>query len=326
MKKLGWSSASSLLVLTFVVFPAACGGGGGGTIALADLGPRVTTAVCTFEVRCGLYADQASCAAAISADLGQTMADVQAGKTLYDGAAASDCLDYLAGLTCTVAGSTDLQSKRCDDTFKGTGAAGASCFTSDECASANCNFGATCAAGSACCAGTCAAVVAKIAMGGPCDLVVGGSACVDGTSCQSDATGAGSTCQPLLAAGQPCVNFGDCVVGTECQQNGVGGGVCARFPETGQPCDPNGISGLTCANVTDMCDPTTGTCAHRAAVGAACHSQDACVLFAGCDPTALTCVAKKGIGGVCASDSDCLNGLACPNGTCAVRPTNPVCP
>jgi hypothetical protein len=61
-------------------------------------------------------------------------------------------------------------------------------------------------------------------------------------------------------------------------------------------------------------------------VGAACQSQDACVLYAACDPTALTCVAKKNIGGACAADEDCLNGLACPNAACAVRPDGPVCP
>jgi hypothetical protein len=312
-----------LLLLTLVVFPAACGGGsGGGTIALSDLGPRVMTALCTFEVRCGLFPDQATCVAASPSNLGQLMADVQSGKTLYDGTAASDCLDYLAGLSCAVSSTSDLSSKRCDDAFKGTAAAGASCFTAEECASASCDI-VQCTTGLACCAGTCGAVVAAIPKGGACDLVVGGTSCVDGSSCQSDATGANTTCQPLLAAGAPCVNFGDCVAGTECQQDGLGGGSCARFPATGEPCDPNG---LPCSNVTDACDATTGTCVRRAAVGAACQSEDACVLYAACDPTALTCVARKGIGGACAVESDCLNGLACANGACAVQAAAAVCP
>ena len=39
---------------------AACGGGNG-TVAITDLGPSVETASCAHEVRCGVYADEATC-------------------------------------------------------------------------------------------------------------------------------------------------------------------------------------------------------------------------------------------------------------------------
>ena len=311
------SAAGALLTLTL----AACGGGGGGTVALPELGARLADAECAYEVRCGFFPDQATCVAATPSNLAQVTADVRTGKTIYDGAAASDCLALIANLSCQASVTSDLESQRCLDAFKGTVAAGGACFSNEECVSERCSLGA-CDVGTACCAGACAAAFPPIARGAACQIAQPGSACVKGTSCQIDAAGVSATCQPLVALGAPCSNFGDCVAGAECQQDGTGGGTCARFPTTGHACD---LNRLPCDDANEACDAATGLCAPRVSVGGACQTTDACALFAGCDAATLKCVAKNGVGGACLTQDDCLGQLSCSNGACAIAPVAAVC-
>jgi hypothetical protein len=71
----------------------------------------------------------------------------------------------------------------------------------------------------------------------------------------------------------------------------------------------------------DFCDATTGTCAARKPIGAACIDQALeCQDGAYCQTTGMTCVAQMDVGGACTDNVQCLTGN-CPNGTCATTPS-----
>lgn len=254
-------------------------------------------------------------------DLGQIMADVQAGKIMYDGVAASECLNDISTASCSLSGSANVDEQACKDTFKGTAAAGAPCYTGAECVAQECDVGSTCVTSTMCCAGTCSAV--PIAAGGACTGAPG-SLCAAGTSCRAGANGASGICQPPVAVGGACVSVGDCVAGAECTQDTLGHGTCQRYPSEGQACDLN--NGIPCDSLLDMCDTTSHTCVPLIAVGGACSvADDGCVRYATCDPNTMKCVANGGAGSPCTQDS-CLGDLECVNGACALPPAAPVCP
>src|SRR5436305_3292335 len=83
---------------------SACGGGGGGAVSIAEIGPRSLAASCAMEVRCGYFADLASCTSSRVSSTAQIEADTASGKTLYDPAAAGVCLDTLGMLSCSASG------------------------------------------------------------------------------------------------------------------------------------------------------------------------------------------------------------------------------
>jgi hypothetical protein len=315
MTSLRWVLAGSLVAV------ATCGGGG--SISLQDLGTQAKAAVCAYEVRCGLFPDQASCVGSVVSNLGQLMADVNAGKIAYDGVAASECLNVLSTASCSLSGSANVDQHACKDAFKGTAAGGAPCYTGAECISQQCDV-VNCMTSTMCCAGTCSAFVVAIAAGGACSIAAPGSACAAGTSCRAGANGAGATCQALIAVGGACADSSDCVAGAACKQDTPGHGTCQPYPREGQACDPN--NGLPCDALSDTCDATTHTCVPLTAVGGACSvSGGGCVRYASCDPNSLKCVAKGGAGGPCTQDS-CLGDLACVNAVCALPSAPPVCP
>ncbi len=120
-----------------------------------EIGPRSVAELCATEVRCGTFADMASCTSARVSSTAQVEADTASGKTVYDPAAAGICLDALAMLSCSASGST-TQLQACTDAVKGTVADGGPCVAGNQCVSSVCNVTATsCASGMACCAGTC---------------------------------------------------------------------------------------------------------------------------------------------------------------------------
>ncbi len=296
--------------------------GGSGSVSLQDVGAQATTALCAYDVRCGLFPDQATCMGSVVSDLGQIMSDVQAGKIMYDGVAASECLNGLSASSCSLSGAKNVDQQACKDTFKGTAAAGAPCYTGAECVSQNCDFDTTCVTSTMCCAGTCGVV--PIAAGGACTIAAPGSTCAAGTSCRAGANGAVATCQPLIAVGGACVGSGDCVAGADCTQDTLGHGTCQQYPREGQTCDPN--NGVPCDALSDTCDATSHTCVPLTAVGGACTIDGGgCVFYATCDPNTMKCVAKGGAGSPCTQDS-CLGDLTCGNGVCALPAAAPVCP
>jgi len=284
-------------------------GGETDSVAIQDFPVAGEEAFCKRKVRCGEYADQASCKTAAFVRL-QLVADVDSGKVTYDGKAAAACLRILSGASCTEV--PDMQP--CLDTFQGTIANGGACLEDQECVSGNCNTGPCTAA---CCPGTCQA---RIALGQRCDAE--GAFCEEGAFCKTDPQTGASTCVAPIALGQPCVRGVDqCEAPGSCLPGAVlSKFTCIRLPRAGQPC-PAGV----CAAAADYCDRTTETCLPRIAVGESC-AKGSCVRYASCNPTTLKCVERAAGGGSCGAAILCVGGLSCQDGTCVSASDELACP
>ncbi len=269
-------------------FAAALAGCGEDSVSLDDLANAYVDASCARLVRCGRYADVASCKASAQLDLAEIRASVDAGRTSYDGDKAAACLDALRGASCDV---TDADNRAdvpaCEEIFRGTVADGGECFDDDECLSDSCNI-PDC--GMACCAGVCDPTVAippPAAVGQSCAQVD----CVDGAFCSET-----NICTALIAVGSPCSGGGECTYGAYCTEAGT----CADAPGRGQPC-PDG----ECSDIGDRCDTTlpAPTCVALSKRGDACpegfEGLFACQAPYRCDPTALTCGDPPAVGAAC---------------------------
>ena len=287
------------------------GCGGGSSVSIDEFQSQALDALCGRAVRCGQYPDLAACDGATFSKL-QVISDVQAGVTRYDGKEAASCLAALRTSACTNS-QLSVLADSCNSVFQGTRAAGASCFIDEECASGNCNT-TTCLGTANCCAGQCEATVP---VGGDCSAA--GAACVDSAFCMTGASPA--TCVARIAIGQPCVGFDVCVVGALCQADPATGAMtCKTPPAQGQPCT------TFCDDSRNYCDPTSGTCVPRLALGATCSaSSSGCVVYANCTGTPPTCVTRSSVGGPCSSPIDCIGGISCPNGVCVGEPDVPAC-
>ncbi len=307
------SARRVLVACASLLFLLACEGNGG-NIPIEDLRSRAIQAICGQQVRCGRFPDQDTCEGVFFTKL-QVFADVQAGKVIYDGRAAADCLGAYESMGCNLTDALPDTPQACSNTFKGTVALGGACFVPDECVSESCNLGAC--GGTMCCSGACQA---KVPLGQDCSS--NSSECVPGAFCLRNATGATATCMARIAAGQPCNGLLDCVAGKLCNIDPTTGtGVCGNAPAKGEAC-PAGF----CNASADACDQTTTTCVPRTAVGGACSPPGACVSYARCDAATMKCVAGIAAGGVCATTADCISGLPCENGTCTSLPDEPACP
>lgn len=289
---------------------AACGGGtaGGGPVPLEQIGARTVRAVCTAQVRCGLFPDEASCTEARVVDLAQVQADVSAGKTRYDPAMEGACLDAIAATSCNASDAIGTPLP-CTKALEGTLTDGAACLLGSECVSQNCNVGPACA-DVACCAGTCGAVVTE---NGDCS---GGNTCAAGTFCSID------VCRQRGGPGAYCALGGDgCASGLTCIASSPVAGTCGDFAGEGQEC-----SHRPCDALDDVCD-STSTCTRRLPIGADCTNEvSSCARYATCGPTG-TCVAKSGPGAPCSENKDCLGSLTCGmDGACALPPAGFACP
>jgi hypothetical protein len=226
------------LSLSFAAFTACSDDdAGGGSIALANLGDAVGSAYCAKAFECCTAAeimvrfqgtqvtDEASCrmfyAAVFTAFAGDYQASVDAGKLVYDGAAASQCVSALRAMACTdFARDDDPLSSQCPNPFQGQVANGMQCAFDEECQSGYCEGDAqlpepgtpgtckapptagqacpdfTCADGLQCQAGTCMA------------LKPDGASCYDGEECASAgcngaSNGSPGTCGvPMTCNGQ----------------------------------------------------------------------------------------------------------------------------
>lgn len=305
-------------LIVAVLWLGACGGGGE-TIPIDELEARATEVLCSFEVRCGVLPDPAACQH-VSLE-SQLLADVKAGKVIYDGGAAAACLDFDNGLSCKVSEqkfSIVDHAPSCNETFKGTVAPGGSCLTDAECLSQTCHKSG-CDGTTACCTGTC---TAKVLAGGDCSA--SGAECAEGLFCRRNTTDQTAICTAPIPDGQPCTSGGDiCVAGRRCiLVTSTSAGTCGVLPARGQACPDN-----FCDSPADVCDPASKTCVARIAVGGDCAViSKGCVAYAKCDGATKTCVALKRAGEACAQATDCLFGLACTDGLCVAHTDDPVCP
>jgi hypothetical protein len=294
-------------------------GGSDAGISLSDFPAALVDGICAYAVRCGQMPDLATCKAAFRADEGQVSADVQAGRTKYDGTAAAACLDTLGSRSCSRAQGSWSESQVCKDFVQGTVADDGACYVGSECVSGSCS-GDICS-GSECCLGACNPSPTAIPMGGDCSGSSKG--CGSSAFCYYGST---PTCTAKGAAGQSCerVSYArSCVDGMYCVPNGTDTGICGALPARGEICRPVGV----CDSLLDYCDSVTSTCVPNIPVGGDCSAPSAtCVDYATCD-TNRRCVAKASAGEPCdnVNGPRCLGLLLCDSGSCAFPPAAPVC-
>lgn len=300
-------------IVACVLWLGACGGGDRAAIPIDELAEHAEAALCTYEVRCGWAPDTAACKEALYVRQ-QLVAEVKAGKVIYDGQAAAACLALYQTISCKVSeGGISIlnMAQSCRDAVGGTVATGGACLIDEDCQSDACDRSA-CSA-TECCTGVC---VAKVLAGGDCSAA--GSRCADDLFCRRGTTGTAAICAELIADGQPCTRFDSCLPGRQCN---LVTGTCGAPPATGQECPD-----MICDSMADFCDPASKTCLRRIAVGGDCSATPAgCGGFANCDAATKTCVARRRGGEACAQPNDCLTGVACTGGICVPPADQPAC-
>lgn len=266
----------------------ACSHDGGG-LSASSYAAQAAQALCDYEVRCGLFADQASCLVYGQTQIGDSFQQLlDSGKATFDGNAAQACLDALANLSCdNTQMSVRTEPPGCLHIVTGTVATGSDCEQSDECQSGACAI-PDCS--SACCTGSCVAAQAPAGSGEPCAT----RPCDTGLVCDQTS----STCVALAGSGAGCTLFDQCDYGLGCA-----GGMCKPLPAIGQMC-PDGI----CADVGAVCN-AAGTCMMVGLPGAPCATAEDCSPYATCDVAMGTCTALPTVGQPC--QTGCSDGSFC---------------
>jgi hypothetical protein len=185
-----------------------CDSSGGGAIPMAELGDeygkmfcRKIFSCCDATERSGASATsttEAACVTAVSTrvsrDVEASQADIDAGRTVYDGAKARRCVDSVAAASCTEwAGDDELSHfPDCHQVVIGTAPPGAVCARSTECANGYC--------------GTDAGASAMICIGYPRlgEACSSAGSCQPGLYCAFDAGGLPTTCATPQPNGSPC--------------------------------------------------------------------------------------------------------------------------
>jgi len=331
------------LALALAAVAGACGGrplpGPPGPIPLDGYVPALINRKCARAVACRQMPDLATCLATTSIDLSQFTDAVNAGKIIYDGAAAATCFaaTSLVGVACTMTAQEAVPNDpSCAHIFNGTVAEGGPCSQPDECVSGSCDLDVVtgCSGTAGCCTGACAAVAppappasAPLPIGGDCSAA--GSSCVAGAFCSAST----ALCVALLAVGQPCDNAAEefCRSGLTCSVPAGGTQqVCLARPAEGESCN----GGVLCDVLDDFCDPATRTCQPEIGVGGACPNGVGCVDYAQCDGRTRKCLEDGQAGDSCSlrDGSLCLGSLECTtegasgDGRCALPPPQIVCP
>jgi len=270
------------------IFAFACSHDGGG-LSASDYAAQAAQALCDWEVRCGLFADQTSCLMYGQTQIGSGLQQlIDSGKATFDGDAAQACLDAIASTSCDVTQmGVRVEPSACLHYVDGTVATGSACEQNAECQSGACAI-ADC--GSACCTGSCIAAQAPAGSGEPCVT----RPCDTGLTCDQTS----GTCVPLGGSGAGCGLPDQCAYGLGCA-----GGMCKPLPAVGEMC-PDGL----CADLGAVCN-AAGTCVMYGLPGAPCEIDQDCSPYATCDVAMGKCTALPTLGQTC--ETACSDGSYC---------------
>jgi hypothetical protein len=248
---------------------------------LSDL----VSAACDSFVRCGLYSDEAICAATLTEtdgaktfnSFGTDIALAKAGVLQFSAGVATECFATVKALSCadvlTASAAGPLAS--CGGAFSGGTVEGGGVCLSD----AQCVPGFDCLQQSpAVCSGICTEL--------------------SPSNCNPDTLAPCTTSQACLAStsstGQPVYS---------CFDFSPPGGV---NEDCGGPFGSECQAGLTCAGTAGG-----NTCVVPLAAGSSCTSSAACEAGLGCTGTPATCQALPGAGQSCTTNVGCAHGLNC---------------
>jgi hypothetical protein len=296
------------------------GPGDGGSVPIEELFAKRAEAHCSYLVRCGGFADAAVCRQTHENQSFGLFFDVapavQAGRILYDPAAAQRCLAAIAQRGCERA--SDLRRNAPEDCalmLRGTITGGGACMLAEECVSGDCMKADECK--DACCRGVCGSGPApeRRAIGASCterDI------CTDGY-CELSMVPA--TCTTPRTTG-------DCTSNEQCSDEHY----CDMTAITVAQCTPRKAAGQTCT-ATSECRLLSnvcrgGVCVAGGLVGSSCATPDECQSLHPC--AAASCRLLPALGESCADNGQCREGYCdkamgqCmerrPNGsTCAGR-------
>ena len=330
------------------------GGTGGGTISIDSLPAALTSTMCGAAGKCGSWASHFTTPTGCSATLGSELdssaevADVKAGKLLYDGAKATQCLAAMGSMCFD---DLDQEPAACKEVFSGVLADGAVCDKAKYCKSKYCkrDSGKDC--------GVCAT---KVKTGEKCDANSEGCPadnwCIEGTCVANGTVAAGGKCstdrnclpdhdcdwnaQPSVckargAKDAVCKDNQDCSKGLVCQMAAFGDneGKCGAPTALNQACTRvGGQDAEPCASGGSCCVPTTwdgkskpeAKCLPLLKQGDACTSHMQCGVDGECKDGKCAVLPGK-VGDPCAAavvpgtDKRCAFGLQCGAGDkCAV--------
>lgn len=289
-----------------VLLGSACSGGD--SIAIDDLQQTLIDHYCSVYVDCGIMDDLDQCRAYFAktftsdADL---IAAVKAGKVIYHGDKAAECLDLVGG-SCDrdqVLGAR-TNGQVCDDVYEGTVHADGACAFDAECISQDCVI-PTCV--DACCQGTCLGDT-KPANRGSVGAACDNDGDCNGSFCDSQGT---HVCTAYLADGASCQTS------TQCQSYSCGGtpGVCQALVSEGATC----TNSSQCRDVADNCN-SQHVCSPGLAVGAACMTSADCQPLDHCDATTKLCAKRPARGDTCTGSYDCIDDSWCDESSTCVAP------
>lgn len=325
-------------------------------VSFDDVEQAMIAAECSYEVRCGLATDAASCAAAqrgfplVPRDAPLA---VPLGRMVFDPDALDVCLAPIRNASCATGDSDTRPSFTClTQVFRAAPGQvdGAACSNDDECLSSHCSVDPI-ACADACCDGTCVgstppptSVIAQL--GQPCEQArFGPDNCAPGTVCSYDS----STCVALPAAGDDCIATGGrCQAGLACvvHLDPSSGTTCTQLPGLGQACPDDRCGDVSlvcnaqhvcvtgslaggpcpCVSLDFWCNPQSQQCERLPGPGESCSRQMLCA-----DPSTFCdlmtdrtdlCQPLKPTGGTCSDSWDCRS-IDCEDGHC-VAP-RPVC-
>jgi hypothetical protein len=283
---------------------AACGTA---SVPIEAYQARIDDAECGRLIRCGEIGTMAGCQT-YRAQNGRftapitpsVIAAVAAGLVTYDGEQAAECIDQIAGLSCSLADqAVRLQptSGICRGVLRADRRLGGSCYLNEECESRQCVPIDSCDVDQ-CCIGTCIEPANLARIGDECTHV----------DCAPNAWCSNGVCYPLLPQGAPCGAPLTCDWGLECF------GTCKPALEEGDPCDTS-VGFPWCGFTLGLfCDPDTMRCIRlHGNEGAPCDPADehACELGA-CDPVTHVCHWRARVGEVCGVGfGSCVEGASC---------------
>lgn len=326
------------------------------TVAYADLFKTFLEKSCDNNSKCpelfygnAHFSSAAGCMALteVNDNDPKERAAVEAGRIVYDGVKAAECLSALFA-SCDVM-FADKTPAVCDTFLVGTIADAAACTVDRECKSkycqhsldnaecpgvcatpspigADCAVQAACEAGLRCIAKKCAP--RNVAVDAKCDL---GQDCADGLVCIFDK--AGGTCKSRSDMGGPCKELIQCKYGLYCQHAAKGASKCAataKAAETcagakpGEPLSDGGPCGAGLGCVDDGAGKFR--CVALVKEGQVCKTSAQCDgLDLACLPGGVapsTCQIVSAVGGPCAEPSAdhpwvCTSPNLCVNHKCA---------
>lgn len=264
---------------------AACGDNNVG-LTLEDFDETIAQARCDRFVRCGLFADDATCAGYFrkrpDVDLEAALA---AGAVRYHGPSAEACVAALAESPCDeTSREVRVPPLACAEMFIGTIKIGEACQLDEECISGACEI-PFCEM--LCCPGTCLTRRATVAIDEPCTR---DDECVDDSSC-NDA----GVCAELGGEGDLCRSDHDCIYGSGCiGPSELMPGNCRKLGAIGEACPY-----MRCSELGAVCQG--GNCVPVGLPGDPCASASNCSPFALCDQPAAKCIAVPSLGEPCTS-------------------------